>query len=829
MWKSLFKKGIEAGVSCFCLLMTVTGGMGMYLSVFGGQAEWENVWTTFLIMSLVLTGWYTFGKERRIPAVLVHGGTAVAFLYAYLKNREEIFAGIKILANAVIEKWNFYYGTDLLPYDSKGTEVVAEEVTLLFVAMCIFWWETAVLLRWKKTELLLLPGMLLFLLDLLVGYVPEFKAMLLFLLGGIGIVPFNRRLERKEKKENNAAAGSFLLMAGLAFSLLLAQLLAGDYTKLASEKKMEMLAYQLKLENKVKHSSLFSLFQGKEMTVSNEKPEYQDTEVMRVTMSEAPSGSVYFRGFVGDTYDNGSWKNTSNPQELPPEIMERGIENQLYHSVGAYGTPKKVSYELQYLDFWDKYAYLPYSVDMDTIQGEKKETAAVWDSYVLRNRNQSITVEGVLPEKISYEAWLWDGGGEGRQESLDWVYEAYCEKYLAVPENLERIKKLAKRIQEEYWRPNIRMGIFDTLAATVVIRRVISNNTNYNLDLEKLPAGKDVTEYFLFESGEGFCQHYASAGVLLFREVGIPARYVTGYRISARAFTQQEDGSYQAVVLDSDAHAWSEIYLPGIGWYPEEMTKGMQSVQVRSWGEDERIGDINENRLKAAALKARENEEGLTSTEGNSEGRNPEEMNPNERNPNEINPNEINPDEMSLDEKNMKEHQDAGAEQETQGGDDLTSDTGAGENQTTVVNKDEGAGQKNRPGAAAWWKYIAVLGLVILGTGLAFLKTAGGKNLLQKRQNRIERAILKSKNPRKQVQMLAGRVYRLLRKKKIVRGRHPDDGELKELLAESGLFEPEELQAYFKVTERAAFDCGEISREEFLCCYRFYQKVKVLK
>jgi hypothetical protein len=70
--------------------------------------------------------------------------------------------------------------------------------------------------------------------------------------------------------------------------------------------------------------------------------------------------------------------------------------------------------------------------------------------------------------------------------------------------------------------------------------------------------------YFLTESHRGYCVHYASAAVLLLRMDGIPARYVSGYT------AQLSHG--EAVVPDSAAHAWVEVYVDGYGWYPVEVT-----------------------------------------------------------------------------------------------------------------------------------------------------------------------------------------------------------------------------------------------------------------
>jgi transglutaminase-like putative cysteine protease len=65
-------------------------------------------------------------------------------------------------------------------------------------------------------------------------------------------------------------------------------------------------------------------------------------------------------------------------------------------------------------------------------------------------------------------------------------------------------------------------------------------------------------DLFLFDSRRGFCEHYASAFVVMLRAAGIPARVVTGYQggeINPR-------GGYM-IVRQSDAHAWAEAIIDG--------------------------------------------------------------------------------------------------------------------------------------------------------------------------------------------------------------------------------------------------------------------------
>lgn len=85
----------------------------------------------------------------------------------------------------------------------------------------------------------------------------------------------------------------------------------------------------------------------------------------------------------------------------------------------------------------------------------------------------------------------------------------------------------------------------------------------YTLSPGALPetAGLDA---FLFERREGFCGHYASAYTALMRAAGVPARVVSGYL--GGTWVEPLSGSPFLDVRQSNAHAWSEVWLSGEGW-----------------------------------------------------------------------------------------------------------------------------------------------------------------------------------------------------------------------------------------------------------------------
>ncbi|WP_425915072.1 transglutaminaseTgpA domain-containing protein [Acinetobacter sp. TSRC1-2] len=70
--------------------------------------------------------------------------------------------------------------------------------------------------------------------------------------------------------------------------------------------------------------------------------------------------------------------------------------------------------------------------------------------------------------------------------------------------------------------------------------------------------GENRIDEFLFQSRQGFCEHYASSFAMLMRYVGIPARIIIGYQGGQLALDR---ASWE--VRQLDAHAWTEVYLNG--------------------------------------------------------------------------------------------------------------------------------------------------------------------------------------------------------------------------------------------------------------------------
>lgn len=87
----------------------------------------------------------------------------------------------------------------------------------------------------------------------------------------------------------------------------------------------------------------------------------------------------------------------------------------------------------------------------------------------------------------------------------------------------------------------------------------------------------DNVDQFVFESRQGFCEHYAASFVILMRAAGVPARVVTGYQ----GGSLNPVGNY-LVVRQRDAHAWAEVWLEDAGWVRVDPTAAVAPERINA-------------------------------------------------------------------------------------------------------------------------------------------------------------------------------------------------------------------------------------------------------
>ena len=324
-------------------------------------------------------------------------------------------------------------------------------------------------------------------------------------------------------------------------------------------------------------------------------------------------GRIYLRGFSSAVYDSDGWG--------PLEESDYADLGSFYYPIGEFSGQFSLSDLSNALDGWQPlnfpaladrdsfpgkdyakvtvrnvgadpgYVYVPYHIlsQPDELSGAK----FMYDSYLARGEDVWTHTLYVQPGCSP------DSGAVLPAEAQDPEarYQAFVyEKYLTIPISPE-LWEAMEEAAEQFW-PQVmeacraeeianspdgsygitsRNGIPDltlsdihstylwTMESAQAIADYLASIAQYDPNTPATPEGEDFVTYFLTESHRGYCMHYASAATLMLRAMGIPARYVTGYVADVPT-------SGHVNVPDSAAHAWVEVYIPGYGWEPVEVT-----------------------------------------------------------------------------------------------------------------------------------------------------------------------------------------------------------------------------------------------------------------
>lgn len=312
---------------------------------------------------------------------------------------------------------------------------------------------------------------------------------------------------------------------------------------------------------------------------------YQDSEnsQLTVTVTKMPTETLYLKAFQGNIYTGVSW--------------QKDLEEAFYQNViHSYDEQSDLTVD-------EFYSFLPFALNTDAKFYDSRWRGCGYDFIVmLEHENfdiRKIEVSGDsssdympyfahLSKYVDYyddifltyyyyetselEKDLMKLNSTGDIIDLIDAYVTHATDYLEVPK--ERIPRLAALCEE-----NPYTGIQDI---TKFIKSSLNALASYTTTPGMAPVNKDIVEYTFFERGEGYCVHFASAAVLMYRMYGIPARYVSGCAIKPSEFAKQSDGTYIAHPTGVNSHAWVEIYQEGLGWIPVEVTPAYSESNLLS-------------------------------------------------------------------------------------------------------------------------------------------------------------------------------------------------------------------------------------------------------
>ena len=294
--------------------------------------------------------------------------------------------------------------------------------------------------------------------------------------------------------------------------------------------------------------------------------------VMRVELSDQPAvekDRLYLRGLAYDQYDGRSWRHSGTYRRslslvADGTFLARPAGSRLPDSQSI---PIRQDILLETLDtpvlFAAPFAEL-VSGEFLTVQADAM--GGLHLSFLPSSRIR-YSVTSQVPQLVADE----------RNASILAYPDSIRSQYLQVPVGSEQVADLAHRVSQQAATPFRR---------TLAIQQHLLENYRYSLESDTSTLSHPLEE-FLFTRKTGYCEHYATAMVVMLRTVGIPARLVTGFL----ATEWNEYGGY-FTVRQRDAHAWVEVYFPHSGWITMDPTPTVNTaVSTSRWEPLSRLGE----------------------------------------------------------------------------------------------------------------------------------------------------------------------------------------------------------------------------------------------
>lgn len=253
---------------------------------------------------------------------------------------------------------------------------------------------------------------------------------------------------------------------------------------------------------------------------------------------------LYWRAITLDRFDGREWTRGFN---VEPQFLGAGDRDNR--------------------DWFDDIEYQGRSIDYNIIMEPTDENwiytlkipQLIDDRMIMRRDFQVDSIRNVS-QRFSYDmrSYL-----NSRLDSS--LSQRELRRWRGLPDGNERSREFALNLREE------------SGSDEAFIQNVLAYYTGENFFYTLQPAllRGDPVDEFLFNTREGFCEHYASSFTFLMRAAGIPARVVTGY----------QGGEYNPydetlTVRQYDAHAWSEVWLDDQGWVRVDPTAAVAPDRI---------------------------------------------------------------------------------------------------------------------------------------------------------------------------------------------------------------------------------------------------------
>lgn len=596
------------------VFLLVFGSVGGFLSAFQISYNYILVIMFYLLLSMYFSFLYAASKfwYRDIGYILFFG----IFIAAIFTFRIHANSGFYTIVNTVLQQaQSFFDLSGVREYEVQiANDYLTVAIVSIFVGMVMIiilniWLYSTMSLIWTVAltfPLLFIPLYMklspdvIYILALGTGYL----AVVIFKANGHYLAfawspPFQVKGLKKDRIAYTQDATIFkqilLRILGLAFCMVIlveAFLPASSFeSKFKNDRLRQQTADTIANFILLGFSGMFNHYDstggmsgGKLGGISNVRPDYLTDLV--VSFAPYSNESVYLKGYTGGIYGDNQWES----------IYGSGAEDAGQDDIAIFEEEslKKEGKALQ-KDVATGEEYSAYGV-MD-VKNVGADAAYLYYPYytlfedysIYHNHSKMMSAQGLkMQQEVSYSYYpkvVWeDSLGNITPSQID--TSQVDSIYMDVPE------KNTDVIREECDKIGLTADMTENEIVEAV-RDYFADNIPYTLKPGATPQGEDFVNYFLTKNRKGYCAHFATAATLIFREMGIPARYVEGYTFSFETVLASEQNDtkrygnyyqgYSAIgestvmdveVTDAMAHAWVEIYVDGFGWKVAEVTPG---------------------------------------------------------------------------------------------------------------------------------------------------------------------------------------------------------------------------------------------------------------
>lgn len=419
----------------------------------------------------------------------------------------------------------------------------------------------------------IVTGILLALLAVVLSHVPTLTAVLLaalsvaaaFVQPGVMLLAaaaIALLMLTWQKSKNTVSAASFLLVGVIVAGVAAISLQTGTMQALSENAKNALHYWRYEKAGEV-------LPEGN-LSEPVTKTESTDT-ILSVTADTAQT--LYLRGFVGDSYENGVWsaldaETAAEEKDLFYWLHQSGFypQSQLATAARLMGNYQSGSVSVQNLAGCSLYRYEPCTVlpERAGLTKNKIQPSTLETNGLRGERGYSYETvsdaQTLLPELLDF---LQNDTSDGVRSYLQMesAYREFAYSYaLTVPAEFRaQLGAVLDQCCESY-------GPADSLTKEQAQTAALAF-------LESCFDGSGDIALPLADTADGTTYQYATVAALALRYYGIPARYVEGYTVKT---TENEPTSVDA----SAAGAWVEVYQDGIGWLPLALTPGLEDLSA---------------------------------------------------------------------------------------------------------------------------------------------------------------------------------------------------------------------------------------------------------